>query len=160
MSQRALLTIAVDFDETKTDAESVAAGLDAMMETAFAMARAEFESDYGSITAGDFMVAAGATSLPPLDLDVTIGIKDAGDETDTEEEELRVRIRRDAFGVCVDPLNDTGEPLGSVILDYHGNALKGVVVVGWDKEPSVIQLISADVRTQRKAKANGEPPAT
>jgi hypothetical protein len=83
-------------------------------------------------------------TLATLDLSVEVA-DDAG-----EGRPLVMRVRTDGYGISVEALNDHGQPLGGVGLDYHGNRLQGLVDVGWDNEPAVIHPICADVATARR----------
>ena len=86
-------------------------------------------------------------SVPTLvGLDLTIEVPDGSGEGLP----LRMRVRGDGCGISVEALNDHGQPLGGVGLDYHGNRLQGLVDVGWDNEPAVIHPICADVALARK----------
>ena len=95
-------------------------------------------------TAAQLEAARHPLTLANVDLTVAVP-DDAG-----EGEPLRMRVRGDGCGISVEALNDRGQPLGGVSLDYHGNRLQGLVDVGWDNEPAVIHPICNDVSTARK----------
>ena len=97
-------------------------------------------------------IEAGVVVLTLASLDLTIEVADdAG-----EGLPLRMRVRGDGCGVSVEALNDHGQPLGGVALDYHGNRLQGLVDIGWDNEPAVIHPICADVSAARKEDLSDE----
>jgi hypothetical protein len=85
-------------------------------------------------------------SILRTNLDLTIDVADDAGKA----EPLRMRVRGDGCGISVEALNDHGQLLGGVSLDYHGNRLQGLVDAGWDNEPVVIHPICNEVATARK----------
>jgi hypothetical protein len=53
------------------------------------------------------------------------------------------------YGITVQVVNDHGQPLGDVYLDYFDDQVKGMVSVGWDGEPSVVQVLVESVAAVR-----------
>lgn len=61
--KRCTLQIAVEYDETKTDAESIATALDKVLETGLAAAGSELKADYGAVEVNEFLVAVDGAGL-------------------------------------------------------------------------------------------------
>ena len=99
-------------------------------------------------------IETGGAVLTLVTLDLSVEVADdAGEGTP-----LTMRVRTDGYGISLEALNDHGQPLGGVGLDYHGNRLQGLVDVGWDNEPAVIHPICNDVSAARKEDLSGEEP--
>jgi hypothetical protein len=99
-------------------------------------------------------VEAARRPITLASLDLTVELPDDAGEGSP----LTMRVRGDGCGISVEALNDHGQPLGGVILDYHGNRLQGLVDVGWDNEPAVIHSICNDVSAARKEDLREEEP--
>jgi hypothetical protein len=99
-------------------------------------------------------IDAGGVVLTLANLDLTVEVADDAGEGPP----LTMRVRGDGYGISVEVLNDHGQPLGGVALDYHGNRLQGLVDVGWDNEPAVIHPICTDVTAARKEDLHQESP--
>jgi hypothetical protein len=72
-----------------------------------------------------------------------------GDDARPDTKPLRVRVVQDNYGVSVEPLNDRGQPMAHLMLDYSDNRLQALVAVGWDKHPGNAILITADTDKER-----------
>lgn len=135
---RTVFTLHVDYDPKKTDPEALATALDRLLETA--LSTPGILEEYDDLTAHEFC----PVTLANLDLAVEVP-DEAG-----EGGPLTMRVRGDGYGISVEALNDHGQPLGGVGLDYHSNRLQGLVDVGWDNEPAVIHPLCEDVSAARK----------
>lgn len=119
--QKAKFEIELEYDDKKTDPESLASALDTLMETA--LSTPGIFEDYGNPQVGEFY---------PLDdkLYITDGQYTEGDtpdEAEADERRLRLVTRGAEFNHEVIVCNKHEQPWIHVYIDYWGNRLKVMV---------------------------------
>jgi hypothetical protein len=82
-----------------------------------------------------------------LPLSVTVPVADTADGADYEP--LEFRVSQDGQGISVEALNDRGQPMGGVELDYFDNRLQALVTDKWDDDNPMVVPITEDVDARR-----------
>lgn len=113
--------IAVDYDDEKTDPESLASALDTLMETA--LSTPGIFEDYGNPKVGEFYPVDGK-------LYITDGEYSEGDkanEAEADERRLRLVTRGSEFNHELIVCNKHEQPWIHVYVDFWGDRLKVMV---------------------------------
>lgn len=136
--------IAVEYDPKRTDAESVAAALDTLLETA--LSTPGITDDYGGISVGEFYpYTQNPEHVPKPDLWFEIN-----DEARPDAAPLKMALKEKCYGASVAALGDDGEPIGEVCLDYHDNVLQALVYEPAVDEPIHAHVFTRDVAARRR----------
>jgi hypothetical protein len=154
--QHAQLMIEVTFDSWHTHPESLASGVNRLWQTAWELAGADFQLDYGPFQVGEFLVLADPTQ-PTRPPPVTFAIQ-GGDED--AHPPIPVEVNVDEHGVVLTPRNVHGQPLGDVILDINEERIEVLVFEPDDPDhPAVAHVLLSDLpRTFHERRPDEELP--
>ena len=72
---------------------------------------------------------------------------------------LAMRVENDPHGVCVTALDDRGQPLAAVLLDYYGDRLTAIAQGGTADVPPQVHVLTRAVSAERGGAGRRRPRA-
>jgi len=153
---KCVMMLVVEYDDEKTDDESVASALDGVMKFGLRELQQDMNHDYGIVVVDMTKGFYPSTQNPdnPQTPDCWIDLEDDASTIVGQPKPLRMQLYEDSYGGSVAVLNNAGDHMAQVSLDYFNNKLQAIIYAD-SEQPIAQHVIVEDVEVAR-AQASAE----